>query len=179
MLWQIFKTFFKIGALTIGGAYAMIPLIRDEVCFKRRWISDDEFLDGLAAAQSCPGPLAVNLAVYLGIQIRGRNGMAMAVLGTLLPSTISIILIASVFTRYAHLDAIQRVFHALRPAVVALIAVPLIQMTKKAGINAGNFWFPLLSAALVAIFFISPVYLIALTILFAVLQSLRRQRRKA
>ncbi|MDZ4182645.1 MAG: chromate transporter, partial [Candidatus Cloacimonadaceae bacterium] len=157
MLWKIFITFLKIGAFTIGGAYAMIPLIRNEVCTRRKWITDDEFLDGLAAAQSCPGPIAINLAIYVGYHIHGRNGMAMAVLGTLIPSTISIILIASVFTRYAHLDSVRRVFHALRPAVVALIAVPLIQMTRKAGIRLNNFWFPLAVAVLVAGLNISPI----------------------
>jgi len=85
VLLQLFLTFLKIGAFTIGGAYAMIPLIRKEVCQKRGWISDEEFLDGLAAAQSCPGPIAVNLSIYTGYHIRKGKGMLVAVLGTILP----------------------------------------------------------------------------------------------
>ncbi len=171
-LFNIFFTFFKIGAFTIGGAYAMIPLIQREVCQKRRWISEKDFLNGLAAAQSCPGPIAINLSVYIGFRVKRRKGIAMAVLGTVLPSTITIILIAILFTRYADNLLVRKAFHALRPAVVALIAVPLINLSRNAGLSLASFWIPLLAMVLVAWQQVSPLYLILVTIAFAVGQSL-------
>jgi chromate transporter len=176
---SIFLTFFKIGAFTIGGAYAMIPLIRREVVEKKHWITDDDFLDGLAAAQSCPGPIAINLSVYLGLHVKGRWGMAAAVLGTTLPSLISIVLIAELFTHYADQPLVRKAFHALKPALVALIAVPLIQMTKSAKLNWTNFWVPIAAMVLVGFLNISPIWLILATILFSVLQSLWGKGRAA
>ena len=176
MLFQIFITFLKIGAFTIGGAYAMLPLIRREVCVKHKWISDEEFMDGLAAAQSCPGPIAVNISIYIGYHLKKGKGMAVAVLGTILPSIISILLIAMLFNRFADAALVHKAFHALRPAVVALIAVPLVEMAKKAGVTLKNAWFPLLAAVLVSVLLISPMYLISLTIAFAVVQGLRGKK---
>lgn len=171
MLGKIFLSFFKIGAFTIGGGYAMIPLIKNEVCSKQGWISEEEFLDGLAAAQSCPGPIAVNISIYTGFHVKGYSGMLMAVLGTILPSTISIIAIAMLFQQYADQALVRKAFSALRPAVVALIAVPLIQMAKKSGLTLKNAWFPFSVAILVGAFTISPVYLILLTIAYAVWEA--------
>lgn len=171
MLLQIFLSFLKIGAFTIGGGYAMIPLIKKEVCHKRAWIDEDDFLDGLAAAQSCPGPIAVNISIYTGFHVKGYAGMLMAVLGTILPSTISIILIAMLFQHYADQVLVKKAFSALRPAVVALIAVPLIQMAKKSGLTLKNAWFPFAIALLVGVLTVSPVYLILLTIAYAVWES--------
>ena len=173
MLLSIFLTFFKIGAFTVGGAYAMIPMIRREVCERRAWISEEEFLDGLAAAQSCPGPIAVNISIYTGYHIRKGAGMAMAVLGTVLPSFISIVLIASLFVRYAQAEVVRHVFYGLKPALVALIAVPLAQMAAKAGLKADNVWIPVATALLVALLGVSPVHIILLAIAISVLRSLR------
>lgn len=171
---SLFTTFLKIGAFTIGGAYAMIPLIRAEVCQKRGWMEDLEFMDGLAAAQSCPGPIAINISIYVGYHLKGAKGMAVAVLGTVIPSTLSIILIAMLFSRYAEAELVRKAFHALKPAVVALIALPLIEMARKAGLRPSNLWLPVLVLVLVGFADISPVYLILLTIAVSVLTSLRR-----
>src|SRR5690554_4745660 len=101
MLLKIFLTFLKIGAFTIGGGYAMIPLIKREVCSRHAWITEEEFLDGLAASQSAPGPIAVNISIYTGYHVRGKSGMLMAVLGTILPSTFTILMVAMLFNQYA------------------------------------------------------------------------------
>lgn len=171
MLWQIFITFFKIGAFTLGGGYAMLPLIKKEVCGKRGWISEDDFVNGIAAAQSAPGPIAVNISIYTGYHVAGFKGMLMAVLGAILPSLISIILIAMLFQQYAQQVYVKRAFTALRPAVVALIATPLIEMAKKSGLRLTNAWFPLLAAILVGYLNITPVYLIVITIVYAIWES--------
>jgi chromate transporter len=172
----IFFTFLKIGAFTFGGAYAMIPLIKRDVVERQNWLTEEEFLDGLAAAQSCPGPIAVNLSVYIGLHLRRGMGMCVAVLGTVLPSLITIILIAALFSRYAEQAIVRRAFHALKPALVALIVVPLLQMGRSTGINFTNFWVPVLAMLLVGIFGISPVWLILATIVISVLISLFRKK---
>ncbi|MCB5286871.1 MAG: chromate transporter [Candidatus Cloacimonetes bacterium] len=168
MLLKIFLTFFKIGAFTIGGGYAMIPMIKREICERHGWISEEEFWDGLAAAQSCPGSIAVNISIYSGYHVRGKTGMLVAVLGTILPSTLAILAIAMLFQRYAEAELVRKAFTALKPAVVALIAVPLIQMAQKSGLNLKNAWFPLSIAVLVGLVHITPVYLILITILYAI-----------
>ncbi len=173
----IFFTFLKIGAFTIGGGYAMIPLIRREVVEKSGWISEEDFLNGLAAAQSCPGPIAINLSIYVGLHVRGAWGMAVAVLGTVLPSLISITLIAELFMHYAEQPLVRGAFHALKPAVVALIAVPLIQMVRSAELNLSNFWVPVAAMILVGIFGVSPIWLILAAIVFSVLQGIWFQKR--
>lgn len=171
MLLKIFLTFFKIGAFTIGGGYAMIPMIKREICERHGWISEEEFYDGLAAAQSCPGPIAVNISIYSGYHVRGKTGMLVALLGTILPSTIAILTIAMLFQRYAEQELVQKAFTALKPAVVALIAVPLINMAQKSGINLKNAWFPLAIALLVGLAHLSPVYLILITIFYAIWEA--------
>ena len=175
-LTSIFLTFLKIGAFTICGASAMIPLIRREVVEKHGWISDEDFLDGLAAAQSCPGPIAINLSVYVGLHVRGRLGMAAAVLGTIIPSLVSIILIAELFVHYSDQPLVRKAFHALKPALVALIAVPLIQMVRTARLSLTNFWVPILAMVLVGFFGVSPIWLILATIVFSAAQGLWRKK---
>ena len=102
--------------------------------------------------------------------------MAIAVLATILPSFIIILIIAMLFQQFAEITLVQKAFHSLRPAVVALIAVPLIQMSRQSGLTLSNFWFPLIVAILVGFLKISPVYLILITIAFAVYQGLKKQK---
>lgn len=144
----------------------MLPLIRREVCEKNKWLTEEEFLDGLAAAQSSPGPIAVNISIYSGYNTQGFPGMLAAVLGTILPSFIVIIVIAMLFQEYADQVIVRKAFSALEPAVVALIAVPLVDMAKKSGVNLRNIWFPLSAALLVGFLNVTPVIIILVTIIF-------------
>ena len=98
-LWQIFTVFAKLGAFTIGGGYAMIPLIRDEM-IKRDWMTDEELPDIIAMAQSAPGVLAVNMSIFVGHKLHGVKGSVVATLGSVLPSFITILLIAMIFTNF-------------------------------------------------------------------------------
>jgi len=177
MILKLFLIFLKIGAFTIGGAYAMIPLIRRELVEKQKWISDEDFLDALAAAQSAPGPIAVNFSVYIGYRFKRLPGLLICTLGTVLPSFLVILGIAALFGTISDLEPTKRVFHGLKPAVVALIVVPIVQMSRKAGLNLYNMWFPAMVAALVAILGLSPIYLILLTIAFAVGKSSYSMRK--
>lgn len=130
ILMDMFITFFKIGAFTLGGGYAMLPIIQKEVVKKKKWIGETEFLDMVAISQSAPGPLAVNISAFVGQKMKGLMGLITSTLGAILPSFIIIILVASVFLGIENSPVVQRVFQGIRPAVVALIAVPVISMGK-------------------------------------------------
>ncbi len=166
--WELFLVFFKIGAFTFGGGYAMIPLIRKEVVEKKLWLDDDEFMDMLAIAQSMPGPISLNTALFVVNKRLGFKGSLFSGVGIILPSFILILLIAMVFTRFKENLVIERIFKGIRPAVVALIAAPLLGLGKSAGVNLKNIWIPLSVALSVWLLKISPVYVILAAILLGI-----------
>mgnify|MGYP000468524569 FL=1 len=118
---QLFLSFFKIGAFTIGGGYVMIPLIEQEVVERRRWIEREEFTEMLTLAQSAPGPISINSAVFVGYKTLGIGGMLTAVLVTTIPSFVTILLIAICFADLRDNPTVERIFRGIRPAVVSLI----------------------------------------------------------
>ena len=133
---ESFGIFFKIGAFTIGGGYAMVPLIENEIVTKRKWIAQEDFIDLLAISQSAPGILAVNISIFIGYKLRGIRGSIITALGTILPSFIIIL------------------------AVVALIAAPTFTMGRSAKINRHNLWIPVVSALLIWLLGFSPIWII-------------------
>ena len=160
--WQIFIVFAKIGAFTLGGGYAMLPLIQREVVDKKQWISKDDFVDMIAVSQSVPGILAVNIAILSGYKLKKNIGSIVATLGSILPSFLIILAIAMFFRQFEDNLWIQKMFKAIRPAVVALIAVPVFTTAKTVGINIKTVIIPLASAFLIWYWGFSPVYIILL-----------------
>ena len=140
---QLFWTFFKIGSFTIGGGYAMVPIIEEELVRKKKWIDSSEFVDILALSQSAPGILAVNISIVTGYRIRKFTGAVTATLGTVLPSFIIILLIAMFFKQFQDNEVVERIFKGIRPAVVALIAAPVFKLGKSARITRYNLWIPI------------------------------------
>ena len=132
MFWSLFLTYLKIGTFTLGGGYAMLPLIQREVVDRKGWIDEEEFLNMIALAQAAPGIIAVNSAIFIGWRIGGWKGVAGAVLGAVLPSFVIILLIAMVFSEWKELPAVEAAFKGIRPAVVALIAAPLVKLARNA-----------------------------------------------
>jgi chromate transporter len=165
----MFLVFFKIGAFTIGGGYAMLPLIEKEVVDKKGWIEKQEFLDMLALAQSSPGPIAVNTAVFVGYKIAGTSGWIATVLGAVLPSFLIILLVASIFVGIKDNAVVERIFKGIRPAVVALIAAPVIRMSKNAKINMKTVIIPVAVALIVAFAKVTPVIIIIIAALGVIL----------
>lgn len=143
-LLQLFTTFFKIGAFTFGGGWAMISIIEREIVDKRHWIGREDFLDMLAVAQSLPGILAVNIAVAIGDRLRGRAGSYIAAAGTILPSFVIILLIAIFLTPEAinGNPVLVKIFKGIRPAVVALIIAPVLTSAKAARLSWRTVWIP-------------------------------------
>lgn len=130
MLWQLFWSFFKIGAFTFGSGYAMIPMIEKEVVDRKKWFDSEDFYNHLALAQSSPGPIALNTAVFVGYRMKGWPGALTAVLGSVIPCFTIILLIAVFFEDIRDNSYVEAAFKAIRPAVVALIAVPFVRMLK-------------------------------------------------
>ena len=122
LLFQLFFDFFKIGLFSIGGGYAIIPAIRDQVVILRQWITYQEFTDIITISQMTPGPIAINSATFVGEKIAGVPGAIVATLGCIMPSIIIVTIIAYFYMKYRDLDSLQSVLKTLRPAVVAMIA---------------------------------------------------------
>ena len=158
--WDSFKTFFKIGLFTLGGGYAMIPLIEEEVVDKKQWVSKEELLDLIAIAQSCPGVFAANISIFIGYKLRRTPGAVITCLGTCLPSFLIILAIAIFFYRYMDVPVVAAIFRGIRPAVVALIAVPTFNLAKSAKITWENCWIPIGGALLIWLLGVSPIYII-------------------
>ena len=157
---EAFSIFFKIGAFTIGGGYAMVPLIENEIVNKRHWIEKEDLVDLLAISQSSPGILAVNISIFIGYRLKGIKGSIVTALGTVLPSFLIILAIAMFFHNFKDNAIVERIFKGIRPAVVALIAAPTFSMAKSARINRFNIWIPIVSALLIWLLGFSPIWII-------------------
>lgn len=151
ILSSLFTVFFKIGAFTFGGGWAMISIIEREIVDKKHWVDKEEFLNLLAVSQSIPGILAVNMAVAVGDKLRGRKGALCAALGTILPSFMIILIIAIFLTpdMIKNDETLNRIFKGIRPAVVALIIAPVISSARAAKISWKTIAIPIAVALLI------------------------------
>lgn len=156
----------KIGAFTIGGGYAMIPLIKAELD-KRKWIGEDELPDIIALAQSAPGILAVNVSIFTGYKIKGVKGSIAATVGSVLPSFLIILTIAMAFTNFQDNPVVISIFKGIRPVVVALIASPMISMAKKSNTTWWSWAITVISLLLVSFLEVSPIYIIIVVMVLA------------
>ena len=175
-LWQLFGVFAKIGAFTIGGGYAMISLIQNEIV-RRKWLSDDDFSELITLAQTAPGLLAVNISIFTGFRLRGVKGSIVATLASILPSFLIILAIAMAFSGFQDNPIVIRVFKGIRPVVVALILVPMINMARK---SDDTWWKWTLSAvvlALVGFLGVSPIYILLCVIVIFLGISVYREKR--
>ncbi len=129
LCFELFITFFKIGAFTIGGGYAMLPLIQKEVLL-HKWISEGELLDFIAVSESTPGPFAINIATYTGNTVTGLFGAFCATLGVVLPSFLIILIVAKFFEKFNQNKIVKGVMSGLKPAVVGLIAAAILSVGK-------------------------------------------------
>jgi len=156
----MFKTFFKIGMFTLGGGYAMIPIIEEEVVNRHKWVEHNEMLDLIAIAQSCPGVFAINISIFIGYKLSKLRGAVLCALGTALPSFLIILAIAMFFHHFEDNRVIAALFRGIRPAVVALIAVPTFNLARQAQLNRFTIWIPIVSALLIWLMGVSPIWII-------------------
>lgn len=157
---ELFWSFFKIGTFTIGGGYAMIPLMEKEIVHKKKWLTEETFMDILSLSQAMPGLFAVNMATHVGYRMRGLRGAIVSVVGNIF-MPVCIILGFAFFFRYLNDNPIfESIFKGIRPAVVALIAAPVFNMAKAAKLSWRNCWIPVLAAVLIWLLKVSPVWII-------------------
>lgn len=156
----MFFTFNKIGAFTLGGGYAMVPIMEKEIVDKNQWLTREEFMDILVVSQAMPGLFAMNMASHIGYQLRGGLGGVIGAMGVAMPSIVSILLIAMFFQAFKDNEYVEKIFRGVRPAVVALIASPCFSMARTAHITRYNCWIPVVSCLLIAAFGVSPIWII-------------------
>ena len=168
---EIFWSFFKVGTFTIGGGYAMIPLMQRELVDRHHWMGEEEFLDEVALAQALPGVFAVNMASLTGFRLRRGWGSAVAIAGNVLMPILFILLLAIFFRAFRDNVYVERVFLGLRPCVVALIAAPVFTMARSAKVTWRNVWIPVVSALLIWLFDVSPVLVVLAAALLGYIYS--------
>ena len=161
-LLTMFLSFFKIGAFTFGGGFAMLPLIEVEVVDKQNWISNEEFLDILTISQSFPGGVAINCSIFIGYKIKGLVGAIIALLGTILPSFFIILLIATYFTQFRSNYYVNLVFKGISAAVPMLVLIAVVSLStsvKKTYVNGAII---VVVIILISIMKVNPVIVILL-----------------
>lgn len=174
---DLFWSFFKVGAFTIGGGYAMIPLMQRELVERHGWMSEEDFLDQVALSQAMPGVFAVNMAAMTGFRLRKGWGSAVAIAGNILMPVVFILLLAMFFRAFREVPAVERVFLGLRPAVVALIAAPVFTMARSAKVGWSNVWIPVVSALLIWLLGVSPILVVLAAALGGYLYSRLKTNR--
>lgn len=160
LLFSLFWTFFKIGAFTFGGGYAMIPLIQREVVENHKWLDDDDIMTVIAISESTPGPIAINMATFVGYRTGGVFGSAMATFGVVLPSFIIIMLVSGVLREFYTLPVVAYAFQGIRAGVLAMIFKALWTLYKKCPHDLLSFI--LMAAAFIVAAFlkVSAIYII-------------------
>ena len=175
MYWTLFLTFMKIGMFTIGGGYAMLPLIQREVV-DRGWMSKEDFIDIFSVAQSLPGIFAVNISIFVGYRLKKKMGGFICALGTIMPSFVIILLIALCFTQVKDNVWVEKAFKGLRPAVVALIAVPCLTTARSIKLSYKQLVIPVGAALLIWLAGVSPAWIILAAIVGGLVDGLNKQK---
>ncbi|TCK90634.1 chromate transporter [Natranaerovirga hydrolytica] len=171
---QIYKTFFIVGILTIGGGIAMLPIIEKEIIEKRKWATDEEVMEAYSLAQSLPGVIAANTAVFLGYKFKKVLGSVAAVLGVISPSIIIIIMISSVLTQLSDYEIIDKAFNGIRVAVLAILVVAVSRMIKNAIKDYYTLTIAIVSFLLVTGSVVSPIIVIVVSAVLGILIYHRR-----
>ena len=175
-LWKIFSVFAKIGAFTIGGGIPMVAAIKSELV-DRKWLTDEDFFDIITLAQTAPGLFAVNISILTGHRLRGTRGSVVATIGSCLPPFLIILLVAMFFTSFKDNEYVIRAFKGIRPVVVALIGVPLIDMIKSTQMRWWSWVIVISSMVLVCLLSVSPIYILICVIVMAAFISWYNNRR--
>ena len=176
-LWKIFLTFFKIGAFTFGGGYAMIPLIQKEAVEKNGWVTDEDILNVVAIAESTPGPIAINAATFVGYHVAGFSGAVVATLGVVLPSFAIILAISYVLQEFRELKTVQYAFNGIRVGVLVLLIKALLKMLKANRKGVAAYVIMGLSFVLTAFCKVNTFLVIALCGALGLATSLMAERR--
>ena len=165
-LWKIFWIFAKIGAFTIGGGIPMIAAIKKELV-ERKWLTDEDFIDIITLAQTAPGLFAVNISILTGHRLRGTKGSVVATVASCLPPFLIILMVAIFFTSFKDNEYVIKAFKGIRPVVVALIGVPMLDMIKATKMRWWSWVVVISSMILVCFLSVSPIYILICVIAMA------------
>ena len=152
VLWELFWTFAKMGVMTFGGGYAMLPILQREVVENKRWVTEEEIMDYYAIGQCTPGIIAVNTATFIGQRIRGIAGGIVATLGLIFPSVVIISILAGLITNFSHLVWVQNAFAGIQVCVCVLIFNAVVKLLKKSVVDKRT-------AAIFAVVLVGSVFL--------------------
>lgn len=175
-LWQIFWVFAKIGAFTIGGGIPMIAAIKSELV-ERKWLNDEDFVDIITLAQTAPGLFAVNISILTGHRLRGTKGSVVATIASCLPPFLIILFVAMFFTTFKDNPYVVKAFKGIRPVVVALIGMPMIDMIKATKMRWWSWVIVISSMTLVCFMNVSPIYILICVISMAIFISWYNNRK--
>ena len=176
-LWKIFVVFAKIGAFTIGGGIPMIAAIKSELT-EKGWLKDEDFIDIITLAQTAPGLFAVNISILTGHKLRGTKGSVVATIASCLPPFLIILLVAMFFTSFKDNEYVISAFKGIRPVVVALIGVPMIDMIKATKMKWWSWVIVVSSMTLVCFMNVSPIYILICIIVIAAAVSWYNNRKQ-
>ena len=174
---QIFLVFAKIGSFTIGGGIPMIAAIKSELV-ERKWLKDEDFIDIITLAQTAPGLFAVNISILTGHRLRGTKGSVVATIASCLPPFLIILLIAMFFTSFKDNEYVIRAFKGIRPVVVALIGVPMIDMIRATKMRWWSWVIVVSSMVLVCFMEVSPIYILICVIVMALAVSYHHEKKR-
>ena len=163
LLFEMFLTFAKVGVMTFGGGYAMLPILQREVVDNKGWATEEELMDYFAIGQCTPGVIAVNTATFIGQKYKGIAGGIFATLGVVFPSLIIISLLAGVIEAFSHIEMVQHAFGGIRVCVCILILNAVMKLYKKAVVDKATFAIFLLVALGSYFLPISPVLFVIVT----------------
>lgn len=174
---DLFFTFCRIGGLTFGGGYAMLPMIQKEIVEEKKWATEEEVLDYYAVGQCTPGIIAVNTATFIGYKVQGIIGAIVATLGVVFPSLIIITIIAALLKNFASYAIIQHAFSGIRVAVIALIISAILKLAKTSIKNYITLIIAILAFISVAFVNLSPIYIVVVAACVGLISKLIRGRK--
>ena len=159
-LWQLFAAFARVGIMTFGGGYAMIPILEREIVDRHGWATEEELMDYYAVGQCTPGVIAANTATFIGYKVAGKLGGVIATLGVVFPSVVIITLIAGILTSFSEVPAVKSAFAGIRVCVCVLIVNAVLKLWRKAVVDKATLVLFLLVFLLSVFFSVSPVILV-------------------
>ncbi len=167
-LWTLFYTFFKIGAFTFGGGYAMIPVFEREFVHDRGWITSEDMLNYVAISQSTPGVIAVNMATFIGYRRRGFWGSLVATLGVIIPSIIVISIIAAFISNFNEYVYVQKALKGINIAVAVILVSAVLNLSKKSIVDIIGFFLALIAFLAVVLFKVNSIWLIIFALIVGI-----------
>ena len=175
--WNIFKTFFKIGTLLLGGGYVILPLLQSEIAEKKGWVNSDEIIEYFALSQSLPGVIAANISIFVGYKLLGIRGAVAAITGVILPAFLAIILIANLLEELVMRPGIKSIFAGVGVGVVVLIVLTIKEMWSKTIVDKFTSVI-FIMALILACLNVSPILIVIMSILVGMLYKLMINQAK-